>query len=391
MTGPSQRDNYDAVIVGGSLAGAATAIHLARAGRSVLIVERSPFPRRKPCGEGLFPYGVAELATLGISASSLPASSELRELRFHAGRSLATAPLGNESTGLGVRREMLDAAVLQQAREAGAEVLAGVTAKGLVKHDGRVISVTTSAGEVRARAIIGADGVQSRMRRLAGLDGPVHGRRYGVTAHIELESEPPPAVEVFFEAGYEIYRTPVGGRSANLAILLEKRAMERFAGRLEGAYLETILGHPAALSSFSLEHAPMAAGPFARSCTRAWRGNLILVGDAAGFFDGITGDGMSAALVTARMCAEAVGSFLDSNEYAAFREYDCRRRAVGRNAKLLARVSLGLARRPALARFAVRNMAHRPESFSRLVNIASSESPLRSLRPRDVSALTLGL
>ncbi len=390
MIGQPSREQYDVVIVGGSLAGSATANHLARAGHSVLIVERAEFPRRKPCGEGLFPYGVAELASLGVTPGSLPASSELRELRFHAGRAIAKARLGRVSPGLGVRREMLDASVLHQARAVGVEVLGGATAKGFVTNGGRAVSLTTSAGEIAARVIVGADGLQSRMRRLAGLDGAVHGTRYGVTAHVELETEPPPAVEVFFEDGYEIYRTPVGGRSANIAILLEKRAMARFSGRLEAAYLETIHGHPAAGAAFVLEHAPMAAGPFARGCTRAWRGNLVLVGDAAGFFDGITGDGMSSALVTARMCAESVAAFLKSGDYAPFRTYDRGRRAIGRNAKLLARVSLGLARRPALARFAVRNMERRPASFSRLVDVASSEAPLRSLRPRDLPALALG-
>lgn len=390
MSDITERGHYDVVIAGGSLAGAATAIHLARAGRSVVIVERSAFPRRKPCGEGMFPYGVAEMASLGVTADCLPESAPLRELHFHAGSAVATAPLGRSGHGIGIRRELLDAAVLDAARAAGVEVLPGVTAQGFSTKDGIARSLRTSAGDIPARVIIGADGLQSRIRRLAGLDGPARGTRYGVTAHVELPEEPPPAVEVFFEGGFDVYRTPVGGRSANVAILLEKREMTRFAGRLEAAYLETLFGHPAVGSSFSLEHEPIAAGPFARSCRRAWRGNVVLVGDAAGFFDGITGDGMSSALVTARLCAKAVDQYLEAGDFAAFRTYESQRKAVGRNARLLARVTLGLARRPLLARYAVRNMQRHPESFRRLVDVGSSESGLRSLRPRDLSALAIG-
>lgn len=381
---------HDVVVIGGSLAGAATAIHLARHGRSVLIVDRAVFPRRKACGEGLFPYGVAELERLGIPSEVLAETVPLRELRFHAGHATAVAPIGG-AEGLGIRREVLDAAVLSLAANCGVEIRTGVTVNGLVTERGRVATLDTSQGAIGARAFVAADGLQSRMRRLAGLDGFRVGSRYGVSAHVVLPRAPEPAVDVFFHDGYEVYRTPIGARTANVAILLEKPQMARFAGRLAEAYRMMLQDHPAIGTPVQLEDAPLAAGPFPRDCWRSWRGNLVLVGDAAGFFDGISGDGMSAALVTARLCASAVGEFLNADGYDAFRAYETRHRRVGRNANLLARLSLSLARRPAAARFAVRNMERQPQTFARLVEIGAGGAGLRSLRPRDLLALTLGL
>jgi flavin-dependent dehydrogenase len=382
---------YDVVVTGGSIAGSATAIHLARRGRSVLIVERAEFPRRKTCGEGLFPYGVAELERLGVLDDPALRTAPLRRLRFNAGGHTASAPLGRQRQGLGIQRDLLDAALLDRARAAGVEVCTGVAVRGLETERSHVAALDTSAGTIAARAFVAADGLNSRLRRVAGLDAAHRASRYGVSAHVALDCDPGDAVDVYFHDGFEVYRTPTGPRTANIAVLLEKRRMAAFRGRLAAAFLDILEGHPAMDGADGLADAPLAAGPFPRACIRAWKGNLVLVGDAAGFFDGISGDGMSSALATAPLAARAVDSFLDSGGYDGFRAYDRQRRAAARNSHLLARLSLTLARRPPLARMAVRNLARRPDSFARLTAIAADGASPRTLRPRDLSALALGL
>jgi len=380
---------YDAVVVGGSLAGAATAIHLAEAGHSVVLLEHSHEYKRKACGEGLFPQGVRELGRLGLLPAVLEQSVRLAGVRFHAGGAVAAATMEGGG-GLGVRRKWLDPLVLSRAESAGVEVRRGVTARALLPDGPRLRGVATDSGDVLARVVVGADGLNSRIRRLAGLDVKRRGSRYGISGHVRLNRPLEPFVDVHFERGYELYITPVGKQEANVALLLRKPAMHQFASRLHARYGMVLRAHTALDDACELLDEPLAAGPFVTSCTRPWRANLVLVGDAAGFFDGITGEGMSVALVSARFCAAAVDSYLGAGDYAAFREYAAHRSGLVRNSNMLARVSLTLGSRPPLARMAVRNLQRQPRTFEKLVAINSGEASLRSVRPRDLMALATG-
>lgn len=389
MKGGNSAPAYDAVVVGGSLAGAATAIHLAEAGRRVVLLEHSHVYKRKACGEGLFPQGVRELGRLGLLPAVLEQPVRLAGVRFHAGDAVAAATMEGGG-GLGVRREWLDPLLLGRAESAGVEVRRGVTARALLRDGPRLRGVATDAGDVLARVVVGADGLNSRIRRLAALDGKRRGTRYGISAHVRLNRPLEPFVDVHFEPGYELYITPVGESDANVALLVRKPAMHQFAGRLQTHYGMILRAHPALGDAFELLDEPLAAGPFVASCTRPWRANLVLVGDAAGFFDGITGEGMSVALVSARLCAEAVARYLGDGDYQPFREYAAHRAGLVRSSNLLARVALALGSRPTLARMAVRNLQRQPRTFEKLVAINSGEIGLRRVRPRDFMALATG-
>lgn len=383
----------DVVIVGGSLAGAATAIHLAEAGHSVVLLERSSGVRRKACGEGLFPRGVAELDALGLLDAVRPLGAPLEGVRFHAGPYSALARFGSDDhSGLGIERSDLDPLIRERARAVGADVRLGITVRSLIMERGRFAGVTTDSGdEIRARVVVGADGLRSRLRQQARLDRPAHWARYGVSAHALLPDRPAPFVEIHFGDGLEIYVTPVGGRTANVAMLLRRSAMRRFAGHLDEAFQSVLRDHPRVLPGADIVDAPVAAGPFPARSARAWRANLVLVGDAAGFFDAISGEGMSTTLVSARACATAIDAYLDAGDSAAFEGYDRARRSLVRNSDLLAGLSLVLSSRPALARHAVRNLMRRPETFERLASVSAGEMGLLSLRARDALALLVGV
>lgn len=378
---------WDVAVVGAGPAGAAVAIDLARRGRRVVLVDRARFPRRKACGEGLFPGGVRALQGLGLGAACLGNAVPLESLRFTAGAASVEAPL--PSGGLGIRREWLDAALVDQARAADVEVRTGVTVRGLLHERRRLAGVATEAGPVFARAVVAADGLHSRLRRQAGLDGRRPGERYGVSGHVRLLGRPAPRVEVYFEDGFELYLTPVGEDQANVAMLLRRPLMASFAGDLRGGFAARLEAHPRFAGAELLDQ-PLVAGPFPRTCRRAWRGNLVLAGDAAGFFDGISGEGMSAALLGAGACARALDQWLDDEDARHLRRYDAERRVLVLNAELLARLSLVLARKPGLAARGVGNLSRRPETFARLVAISAGEAPLRSFGVRDALALVAG-
>src|SRR5512140_2473948 len=97
---------HDAVVVGGSIAGAAVAVTLARRGRRVLLLEQHHQPRRKACGEGILPRGVGELAALGLLERLAPDSVKLERLSYEAGTNHVEAPLPSE--GLRIRRQVVD-------------------------------------------------------------------------------------------------------------------------------------------------------------------------------------------------------------------------------------------------------------------------------------------
>ena len=161
--------------------------------------------------------------------------------------------------------------------------------------------------------------------------------------------------------------------------------------RIPSAAFQRELNGHGVLAGAELLDAPVATGPFPAACSRAWRDNLVLAGDAAGFFDGISGEGISAALLSARACAGAVGDVLRTGDRRALRRYDGERRTITRNSDLLARISLILAARPALAHRAVANLARRPQTFARLVAVSTGDLPLGALGARDLLALACGL
>jgi flavin-dependent dehydrogenase len=378
---------YDAAVIGGSLAGAATALHLATTGYRVVVLEQSALYVRKACGEGLFPRGVRELSRLGLLKDVRPLAAPLQGVRFVAGREKVAARFADiHWSGLGVERSRLDPLLLERARQAGAEIRRGVAMQSLLFDGESVAGVRTSQGDIPARFVVGADGLGSRVRRQAGLDRQQRSDRYGVSAHVQLECEPEPFIEVHFRAGYEIYVTPVGLRTINVAVLLNKRLLSRIRGALQGWFtfmVDRVLGS----AGHTIVDSARAAGPFGRACTQSWRRNLALVGDAAGFWDAISGEGMSSALISARYCAAAIDAYLLGKGEQALRLYGARRAKLIRNSDLLARLTLALASKPAVARRAVHQLARQPETFGRLISISAGDLPLHALRPSDAVTL----
>jgi flavin-dependent dehydrogenase len=198
-------------------------------------------------------------------------------------------------------------------------------------------------------------------------------------------------VEVHIREGFEVYVTPVGGYLVNIAVLMGRERAGRLAGNLTGGYREMAAESGAVPDGSVLVDVPLAAGPFPAEARRTWQSNLVLVGDAAGFFDGVTGDGMSLALVSARFCAAALDRFLTSGEPVAFEEYTRKRRALVRNPQLLGRLLLALAAYPRIGTRVASNLERHPGTFTKLMRINQGECGFSSLRPRDLLAAVAGI
>ena len=285
---------YDAIVVGAGPAGSASAIRLARGGARVLLLDRARFPRDKPCGGGLTGRAVRELpveVTPVVEDAVRELEVRLRYRRRFVRRS--EAPLV-----LMTQRRRLDAFLGEQAAEAGADFRDGITPGGLtIGPDGA--ELTVGGERVRGDVLVGADGVNGTTARAAGLgdgilygialegNGPLRDGQAG-RATIEVGVVPGGYGWVFPKDGHANYG--VGGWAA------EGPRLREHLRRLCKAHGVD----PDGLTGLQGRRLPMRRGAVAA------RGRVLLVGDAAGLVDPLSGDGISEALLSARLAAEAI-------------------------------------------------------------------------------------
>jgi menaquinone-9 beta-reductase len=336
---------YDVAIVGAGPAGLACAIGLRLRGLTVIVYERGAGPRDKACGEGLMPRGLAQLAALGVQ---IRRSHPIVGIRYinEDGASLA-ARLA--TPGLGVRRLVLSEALLARANEVGVHL-----------EQGRPIA---SKEALPARFVIAADGLHSRLRTEAGLDLAARGhpRRYGLRAHFAMAPWTD-HVEVFFSNAVEAYVTPVGDNEVGVAFLWNEEAVDA-----RGGFAALLAHFPALQARLTTQSSRVIGqGPLEQRASKVVAANFALVGDAAGYVDAITGEGLSLALQTAAVLVEEVAT----KRTGLMRHYARTHARMFATYALVARALLFLAARPALRRFMVSSLP--PSLFARLLNLAMS-------------------
>ncbi len=354
---------YDVAIVGGGPAGLAAAIEISSRGRSCVLLERNVDPIDKACGEGLMPGGLAALEEWKVS---LPPEdcAPFTAIRYvqEDGR-YVEAPLPAPG-GLGVRRVALRRALPQRARLAGAELREGCAMHRHRVGD-RVVELDTEGGSVSAKLLVAADGLHSPLRKAAGLAGPVWGvRRFGLRQHFATRSWGDPSrVEVHFADGIEAYVTPAGANRLGVAFLWEDG---RVAPPIAfGSFLARFPALAAALAGAPVASRLLGAGPLSQRTRGMVRGRLLLLGDAAGYVDAITGEGLSLAFEQATTLGRLLPSVLD--DPAGLRAYERQSKRAFRAYARLASALVALARRPRLRRAAINRLVANPRVFAFLL------------------------
>ncbi|WP_210424381.1 NAD(P)/FAD-dependent oxidoreductase [Gephyromycinifex aptenodytis] len=287
------RAPWDVVVIGGGPVGLVAALQSRSYGLSVAVIEPRLPPIDKACGEGIMPAGLATLARLGV----FPSGSPIRGIRYLRGQHCAQAALS--PPGLGVRRTTLHAALVDAARDAGVEWFGW--AAGALRQDESEVLVPPRAEEdaepVRARYALIADGLHSPQRRWLGLEMPRRGCRRGLRQHYRTEPWTD-HVEVHWGEHAEAYVTPLPGQ-IGLALLTARR----------GSFEEHLQQFPA-LAERLRQLQPVGqvrgAGPFGVRARRRVAGRALLIGDAAGYVDAITGEGLSLGFAQAAAAVQAI-------------------------------------------------------------------------------------
>lgn len=322
--------------------GLSTALYARRAGLSVAVVEPRPGPVDKACGEGLMPGAVEALHHLGVMVDG----HRLTGIRYTDGGRSAEAAF-RDGEGSGVRRTELHAALAGAVEAAGVPVLPRSVGPVEQRSD------RVCAAGLEARYLAAADGLHSPVRRALGLDLPVRTRsRYGLRRHYQLVPWTD-LVEVHWGADLEAYVTPVGSDLVGVALLTSRRT----------PYEAQLSAFPALVRRLPPEPvtSTRGAGPLRQRSRARVAGRVLLVGDAAGYVDALTGEGISVGLASARALVECI---------AADRPADYERRwlTASRRYRWITEALLAARSRRATAPLIVPAAERMPPLFSAAVN-----------------------
>jgi len=386
------------MIVGGGPAGAVTALLLARLGWEVELVDRARFPRSKACGECLNPGGVELLAELDLLEPVLATSPAVLE-----GWDLALPGNGRWQPpargrfrgghrGLGICRRTFDAALLQEARVAGVRVREGVRVVDVRPGapDRAAAVELVQSGQTRewrrARVLIGADGLNSRVRTAVGLARPVvPPPKASLTWRIRGRGPTRAQGRLLLGPHFTVGLAPVPGPdqvhwNATLVVTgeadrqdLHRSGWPRMADALQGVpggWTE----EPAVVAG------PWGSGSFHRPVSAAHRQRTLLVGDAAGYFDPLTGQGIYRALLGARLAAMTIdrgltGGAMRRADVAALAPYGPRLVSSLRTGRWLQKTVEGVVSRSFFRQLCLGGLRYLPRASSWLIHLTGDRPP----------------
>jgi flavin-dependent dehydrogenase len=374
---------------------------LARAGVDVHVVDRAHFPRPKPCAEYLSPEASRILADMGaLQRIERTGAAALAGIRVRAPNGAVIAGdfaaahgfRGFRDRGLSVRREVLDAILLDCARAAGARVTEGVRVTDVVRDSTkRVTGVRTltngTAGELRARIVIAADGLRSVVAKRLSLSHALRWpRRLALVTHYRGVRDVGDHGEMHVERDGYVGIADVGNGETTVALVVPaSRANDISVDR--AAFLERWLDarpHLAPRFAHAERVSPVVVtGPFASHTRRAWSPGAALVGDAADFFDPFTGEGIYSALRGGEMLAESVQESLFAHSVSgadqALAEYDSRRRREFRGKWIVERAIGTIVGTPTLINRAARSLSVRKDLADILIGVTGDFVPAREV------------
>jgi len=333
----------DVLVVGGGPVGLVAAIHAAGLGLSVVVAEPRETPVDKACGEGLMPDALGHLAGLAVHPPGVP----FHGIRYVQGQRVAEARFST-GPGRGVRRTELQRALFDRAAVLGVDF---VEQRATAVDQG---ADWVQACGIRASYLVGADGLHSTVRRAVGLQKPSRApARYGLRQHFSVAPWSD-LVEVYWTRKVEIYVTPVAADTVGVAVLGAAPLHLEQALALVPVLAERLIG---AEPTSELR----GAGPLRQVTSGQVNGRTLLVGDAAGYVDALTGEGLRVGFQEAAAAVECLRAGRPD-------AYEAEWRQITRSYRMLTRTLLWCAGRPQLRRTIVPAAQALPGVFGALVN-----------------------
>ena len=378
----------EVIVVGGGPAGSVTAWLLAAAGHQVTLLDKARFPRAKACSEYVNAGGVAVLDELGVLPDLFDLGAHRMEaMHLHAPGG-ATFLVDFNAAGrfaIGLSRSQFDAYLLERARWAGADVIERAHVRSVAPYDGTVSSVEATIGGRRqtfsARLVIGADGLHSVVARSRGLEKkPRWPHRTGLSAHFTGIEGLDRWGEMHATTWGYIGLAPLEDGITNVALVADSQAIAQRGTPLD-AYFETALAStPAVWAKVRAAErvSPIrGVGPMARGVRSVVDDGLLLVGDAAGFLDPFTGDGIYEALRAAQLAARTASSALDTGDCSvrALASYPAERRRVFRRKQQVCWIVQGFLHLPPLMDYVTPRLAGRATVGATLTGVLGNYRP----------------
>lgn len=371
-------NDYQAVIIGGGPAGLSAGILLAQAGLRILLVEQKFLPVEKCCGEGVLPLGVRNLAYLVVTKYLHEGDYfPFRGVRYISSTGRTAMGYFREGIGWGIPRLNLSTAMQNRAADMeGLTISQGLKVTAYQRLEDRM-SVEIGGQTVTARLLIGADGLNSSIRRWAGLDGVNKGlKRWGARLHYECVPWSD-CVEVYWGDGLEAYVTPCGPTMISVAYLWDSnRYRPERAGRdLADSLLEKFPALRERLEGAEACGPALTLGPLRRVVRSPVADGVALVGDASGYLDPITGEGINLAMAQAIALAQIVPRLLKQSKGNTFlraevlKSYASAHRVASRPNQLTTKLALALGRFSGGFELVMRIMERSPGLFQSLLSV----------------------
>lgn len=387
------------------MAGATTATRLAASGYQVLLLEKARFPRDKVCGEGLMPAAVNSLHRLGLGPSlRREGARTFSGIRFWSedGRALGLDfnQVSSSVRGLILPRTRLDWLLADYARrQPGVVLREAFTVTAARIHRNTIEVEGSQLGRTHrhtARLLVAADGIRSRFHRQFQIHRrPPRFRRFALRTRYSRLRDWQSVVEVYFSSIGEAYVAPLGKGEVLVALLLFTPPPSQ-GRRLSDLYFESVKHFPELQKRLSDPYPPErveATAPVALRLSRYHSHRFLLVGDAAGAVDPVTGQGMTMAFKDGELACEILRQRLRDDELSeqALSFYTERRNRYFLPSYELAEFLLSAFRRPFLARQAIRSLSRNHRLAQKILHMATDADPIRSLDWKDRLQLALGV
>jgi flavin-dependent dehydrogenase len=386
------------IVVGAGPAGAATAILLAERGLDVLVLDRARFPRPKLCGEYLSPEAGRILDRLGVlKVLDDAGATPLVGMRI-------TAPDGTTLEGtyrtcgewrpyrdhaLGIARTTLDGVLADRLRALPVDFREATRVTDVLVEGGDVVGVRAVDGdehavEFRAPLVVAADGRASVVAHRLGCRRPHRLRRMALVAYVSGIDGCAGRGEIFLDPPDYAILNPLDPDRINMSLVVPLGHASPWTSRLDVFFAARVkqLPHLARRVAGAERQGPVQAmGPLAYRVTAPRQGGVLLVGDAAGFYDPLTGEGVYAALRGAELAAEVAAGAVRAGDCspATLAAYRAGRRAAFGDKERVVRALQFIIRHRRLANAVARLLARRPQLLDLLMGVVGDFVPPRAL------------